>query len=561
MLDAPAHGSADPDPPAGVIVGTGGPLPHPLALRHLGPPRLRLRAVGHRQDHLPRRPDPPLLAPLGHRPRHQVGALAADLRLPRERPRQRLPALRPGLDRRRRRPLQPPLRDPARRAATWPRRRPRRHPRRPREGPRRRRLLPPGGPRPPGRHDAPDLYAERDKTLAGCGRLPPPSGAVPAAEARRMLATHHDPDLSLGWIFEGRRTPTHPAVRDAAATLLNMEERTASGVFAQMQNPLSLLRDPDVARSTETSDFTAADLVNGDRPVSLYLTIAPSDLGRLRDLLRLVISQLLRHLTAPTLARAAAAPPPPRRVHGARPARHPPRRRRLPPRLRHPGLHLHPVALAALRGLRRAPEHLLQLRRPDRLRRQRPDDGPAALGDDRDDDRRVRSAEHLRGRPRPGPGDRQPRARPAPAPQPGRDPPPARGTRRSSSSPGTSPCAGCACRTTAIRTSPLTRACRPRRVGPTSSVTSGRPGRSGRPTSPATPFTGSPRSRARLHASGRPGSAGPGRPLPPSPAPGGSHTLVARLGVGAGPSSPEPEPPPSGLASPPRLRSSLTSST
>src|SRR5262249_14568188 len=58
-------------------------------------------------------------------------------------------------------------------------------------------------------------------------------------------------------------------------------------------------RDPDVARNTSTSDFTASDLVSADRPVSLYLTIAPGDLGRLHALLRLVLSQLTRELTLP----------------------------------------------------------------------------------------------------------------------------------------------------------------------------------------------------------------------------------------------------------------------
>ncbi len=69
--------------------------------------------------------------------------------------------------------------------------------------------------------------------------------------------------------------------------------------------------DPIVDRNTSVSDFTAADLLDPERPVSLYLVVSPADLGRLRGLVRLVLQQLVQGLTD-TMAFAEGAPPPPR---------------------------------------------------------------------------------------------------------------------------------------------------------------------------------------------------------------------------------------------------------
>ena len=55
--------------------------------------------------------------------------------------------------------------------------------------------------------------------------------------------------------------------------------------------------DKSLAEATRTSDFRLTDLQQSDHPVSLYLAIPPSDLQRLRPLLRLFIVQLTSRLT------------------------------------------------------------------------------------------------------------------------------------------------------------------------------------------------------------------------------------------------------------------------
>jgi type IV secretion system protein VirD4 len=52
-----------------------------------------------------------------------------------------------------------------------------------------------------------------------------------------------------------------------------------------------------VAKVTGSSDWRIRDLVDRDRPISLYLVIPPSDIARTKPLMRLVLNQIGRRLT------------------------------------------------------------------------------------------------------------------------------------------------------------------------------------------------------------------------------------------------------------------------
>jgi type IV secretion system protein VirD4 len=129
------------------------------------------------------------------------------------------------------------------------------------------------------------LYAEADKTLAGVANfLSDPSRPIEAT-LNAMLATPH----------LGERV--HPVVASAARELLNKSENERSGVLSTTMSFLGLYRDPVVARVTGRSDWRIRDLVDGDRPISLYLVIPPSDIARTKPLMRLVLNQIGRRLT------------------------------------------------------------------------------------------------------------------------------------------------------------------------------------------------------------------------------------------------------------------------
>ncbi|MFN4024160.1 MAG: IncP-type conjugal transfer protein TraG [Hyphomonas sp.] len=129
------------------------------------------------------------------------------------------------------------------------------------------------------------LYAEEDKTLAGCAKFLSDPDRSFAATLRLMMTTPH-----LG-------ASVHPVVAQAARELQNKSENERSGVLSTALSFLSLYRDPVVAEVTSVSDWSVDDLVSGERPLSLYLACPPSDVSRTKPLMRLVLNQIARRLT------------------------------------------------------------------------------------------------------------------------------------------------------------------------------------------------------------------------------------------------------------------------
>ncbi|MFL6451381.1 MAG: type IV secretory system conjugative DNA transfer family protein [Bryobacteraceae bacterium] len=113
-----------------------------------------------------------------------------------------------------------------------------------------------------------------------------------------MLSCPHDPALKRGWrATSGLQTATHPVVSEKAQEMLDKESKELSGVLSTAKTALALYSDPLVARNTSASDFTIDDLVNHERPVSLYLVVPPSDKIRLRRLIRLMFTMVVNRLT------------------------------------------------------------------------------------------------------------------------------------------------------------------------------------------------------------------------------------------------------------------------
>jgi len=130
------------------------------------------------------------------------------------------------------------------------------------------------------------LYAEADKTLAGVANfLSDPKRPVEAT-LRAMMNTPH-----LG------EAGVHPVIASSARELLNKSDNEGSGVLSTAMSFLGLYRDPVVAKVTARCDWRIADLVAGDKPVSPYLVVPPSDINRTKPLIRLLFNQVGRRLT------------------------------------------------------------------------------------------------------------------------------------------------------------------------------------------------------------------------------------------------------------------------
>lgn len=133
------------------------------------------------------------------------------------------------------------------------------------------------------------LYAEEEKTLARVAAVLSDPQRSFTATLKRMMSTNH-----LGTREQPR---VHPVVASAAREVLNKSENERSGVLSTAMSFLGLYRDPTVARVTSRCDWRIADLVEGDRPCSLYLVIPPSDISRTKPLVRLILNQIGRRLT------------------------------------------------------------------------------------------------------------------------------------------------------------------------------------------------------------------------------------------------------------------------
>jgi len=96
--------------------------------------------------------------------------------------------------------------------------------------------------------------------------------------------------------FETEAEATTRLIRSAGQEMMDRAAQERSGVQSSSKVDLSLYRDPIVARNIAASDFCIADLMNGDCPASLYLVVPPSDIDRLRPLLRVILNLVLRRL-------------------------------------------------------------------------------------------------------------------------------------------------------------------------------------------------------------------------------------------------------------------------
>ena len=123
------------------------------------------------------------------------------------------------------------------------------------------------------------------------------AATLPAVDA--LLA---DPNRAIGelWMematYAHRDGQNHPAVGSAARDMMDRPEEEAGSVLSTAKSYLALYRDPVVARNVSTSEFRIRDLMHQDDPVSLYIVTQPNDKARLRPLVRVMVSMVVRLL-------------------------------------------------------------------------------------------------------------------------------------------------------------------------------------------------------------------------------------------------------------------------
>ncbi len=91
---------------------------------------------------------------------------------------------------------------------------------------------------------------------------------------------------------------THKLVASMGSAMLNKPENERGSVISTMDSTIGIYKDPVTARNTETSDFSIHNIMNADKPVSLYLITTPDNKERLCPLLRLLINMMMKKLAA-----------------------------------------------------------------------------------------------------------------------------------------------------------------------------------------------------------------------------------------------------------------------
>lgn len=139
------------------------------------------------------------------------------------------------------------------------------------------------------------LYAEEDKSLAGVAKFISDPERDIYKTLQHMLKYPHT------------EKGTHPVVAACARSMLNKSENELSGVVSTALTFLGLYQDEIVAENTSYSDFRITDLIDRENPVSLYLVVPPSDIVRLKPLVRLMLNQFGRRLTEKMESRRSRA--------------------------------------------------------------------------------------------------------------------------------------------------------------------------------------------------------------------------------------------------------------
>ena len=127
--------------------------------------------------------------------------------------------------------------------------------------------------------------------LQGAGHLP---GVVAFLTA---------PERTMDAKLKDMLSSPHPLVQAGARRTLDQSERLRSAVWNAVSAPLAVFADPLIASHTERSDVTLDQLMHDTAPVSLYLCMKFSDIGRLGVLFGAFVETLVAWLGPP-------APPP-----------------------------------------------------------------------------------------------------------------------------------------------------------------------------------------------------------------------------------------------------------
>jgi len=150
-----------------------------------------------------------------------------------------------------------------------------------------------------------DIGILRTPSLQDCAHMLTGVGDFAAPDTENDLDQNEEGDpKALSSLFEEMKDvnfdTTDPADRESRLVIsgvgrrmLGTPSRELGSIISTANNALSLYRDPIVGENTSRSDFKIADLMDHDKPVSLYFITSMRNTDRLRPLARLLVTQIV----------------------------------------------------------------------------------------------------------------------------------------------------------------------------------------------------------------------------------------------------------------------------
>src|SRR5687768_12369549 len=113
----------------------------------------------------------------------------------------------------------------------------------------------------------------------------------------RALGALFDEMCNVVLGYEAADQEAQLAIRSVGTRFSNTSPKELTSIISTANNALSLYRDPIVGENTARSDFKVADLMNHDRPISLYCITTPRNADRMKPLMRLLLTQIVMGLS------------------------------------------------------------------------------------------------------------------------------------------------------------------------------------------------------------------------------------------------------------------------
>lgn len=109
----------------------------------------------------------------------------------------------------------------------------------------------------------------------------------------------HDPTGELFARLYGKQIggKMHPLVKQYFQSMVDKPDKEFGSILSTLDTVLNTYRDPIISYNMRKSDFVMSDLMNNDKPVSLYLVFPPSDIDRVKPLFRVIVEMLYRRNT------------------------------------------------------------------------------------------------------------------------------------------------------------------------------------------------------------------------------------------------------------------------